>query len=340
MMRKNLFAVMMVLLLSVFTVACSDEAASEKEAKDTEKQEEANNKEDTEKEESKVPGDEELIAILEENVQTLMDKDLEAHMKTIHSESPGYDQTKKTIEMLKSYELDLKLMDMSVEDKSETQAKVAYTQTAIKLEGPEYQNNKIVGVHTLKPEDGKWKIYSSEVKETIALDANGEPIDQAASSNVAVKGDYAPLMKKLQINLDKEKWTVGAYQEKAGAAILEFLPKGETVQNYSELFTVQFYEDGKKEIGTQAWIETMEKNLNDVITGELVFEVIEQKDKEGIYFFSVSGDETQKDQQELARVFVEDNNLFVARYTLMEQTMDKETKSKWLEKLKNVKLGK
>lgn len=124
-MLKKLFVVVMVLLLSIFAVACSDEAASKEDDNDTEKQEankekEAADKKEQEaakKEKSAVPSDEELTAVLDENVQTLMDKDLEGHMKTIHSESPAYDQTEKTIEMLEPYEIDIILDDVSVEDK-------------------------------------------------------------------------------------------------------------------------------------------------------------------------------------------------------------------------------
>lgn len=346
-MLKKLFVVVMVLLLSIFAVACSDEAASKEDDNDTEKQEankekEAADKKEQEaakKEKSAVPSDEELTAVLDENVQTLMDKDLEGHMKTIHSESPAYDQTEKTIEMLEPYEIDIILDDVSVEDKSEAMAKIAYTQTAMKVSGPTYQNNKIVGVHTLKPEDGKWKIYNSEVQETIPLDENGKEIKQSANPNVTVEGEFAPIMKKLEINLEQEKWTVSAYTEAAGEASLEFLPKGETAQNYTELFSVQFYKDGNKKAGTKAWIKSMKQNLNKIITGDLKFKVINQSATEGTYFFAVANDEKQADQQEIARVFVEGNDLFVARYTVMEQKMDKATKSKWQDKLSKVKLN-
>lgn len=218
-------------------------------------------------------------------------------------------------------------------------AKIAYTQTAMKVSGPTYQNNKIVGVHTLKPEDGKWKIYNSEVQETIPLDENGKEIKQSANPNVKVEGEFAPIMKKLEINLEQEKWTVSAYTEAAGEASLEFLPKGETAQNYTELFSVQFYKDGNKKAGTKAWIKSMKQNLNKIITGDLKFKVINQSATEGTYFFAVANDEKQANQQEIARVFVEGNDLFVARYTVMEQKMDKATKSKWQDKLSKVKLN-
>lgn len=40
------------------------------------------------------------------------------------------------------------------------------------------------------------------------------------------------------------------------------------------------------------------------------------------------------------RVFFEGSDFFVARYTVMERTMDKAVKGKWFDKLKKVRLWK
>ncbi|OZU87370.1 hypothetical protein CIL03_17435 [Virgibacillus indicus] len=338
-MSKKFYALIILLLLTLFAAACSDDTSSEAEndAEATEETDDTANEEEdaAEEEESAIPEDEELFSLLETNIQTIVDQDTDAHMETIHSESPAYEGTEENLNILANYTLDMQLSDLAVEEKSEEEARVAYTQVSMKVDGPEYQNNQVKGVHVLKPEDGIWKIYDTEVLETIALDENGEEIEAGAAEGEAVmEGQYAELLLELEMPFDGDKWVLGNYQEAEGEAIAEFLVAGENFENYSELLTLHYYENGNETVGITNFIDTMEANLSQIITGNLDFNRIEESEQEGIYEFAVTEDEAQLDQEEVARVFVKDNDLYVVRYTTMEQTI--EDKEGWLENLKGV----
>ncbi|PAV27680.1 hypothetical protein CIL05_20730 [Virgibacillus profundi] len=333
MMRKKFYAIIALFMLSFFAVACSDDTSSEEpnEAEETEETEEseaeAEEASEPEEEEKAIPEDEDLFSVLETNIQTIVDQDTDAHMETIHSESPAYEGTEQNLEVLADYTLDMKLSDLTVEEKTEEEARVAYTQTSMKVEGPAYQNNQTKGVHILKPEDGIWKIFNTEVVETIPLDENGEVMEQGEA---AMEGDYADLLLELEMPFDGDKWVLGNYQEAQGEAIAEFLVAGEEFENYTELLTLHYYENGNDSLGIAGYVDMMETNLGEMITGNLEFNRIE----EGIYEFAVTEDEAQLDQQEIARVFVKDNDLYVVRYTTMEQTI--EDRDGWVENLKGV----
>ncbi|WP_404457603.1 hypothetical protein [Oceanobacillus kapialis] len=338
---KKIIGLIIVLTIALFLGACSESTSSE-EPKEEETESSADTEAAEETEESAIPEDDELFAVLEANIQTMMDQDKDAHMETIHSESPSYDSTDQLWDQMAVYTLDMELSDLSVEEKTEGEATVSYTQTSMKVDGPEYQNNLTKGVHTLKPEDGVWKIYSSVAEETIPLDENGEEMEQGeasgggATGEAAMEGEYAEFITSLEMPFDSDKWVLGNYAEAQGEGVAEFLANGENFQNYTEMLTVHVYPElTSQDNSHSAYVDMMETNLNSMIDGELEFNRIEEANQEIIYEFSVTGDSTMLDQEEVARAFIKDGMLFVVRYTAMEGMI--ENKDEWLEKIKQVK---
>ena len=332
-MRETKFLlVIMGLLLSIFLAACGDDAGTEEAdgAEETEDIEEGEN----EGEEAGIPEDEELFEVLETNVATMGDEDMTAHMETLHSESPGYAETEQVIEDMAAYTLDVELFDMEVEEKSEEEARVFYKQTSIKLDGPTYENNEVTGVHVMRPEDGEWKIFTTEFMDYVALDENGEPLEDGAEAEAVLEGEYADAVSSLDMPFDEDEWVLAHYGEDMGEAIAEFLVPGESAEDYSELLTIHYYPGGKDEIGIAQFIDVMETNLSGMVEGDFEFNRFDETDEEGLYEFTLANDPTQPDQEELARVFVKDEDLFTVRYTLIEDTL--EDREGWIETLSDV----
>ncbi|MFD1851566.1 hypothetical protein [Oceanobacillus bengalensis] len=349
MLRKGLFIFIFSLVVTI-AVACSnaEETKSEGNKEDTEETNEVSTPEDdgqqqaeevveeTEvEEEPSIPEDEVLINVLEKNFETIMSQDEAGHMETIHSGSPSYEGTKDLFDQLSLYTLDITLSDVTVEEKSEEEARIAYTQTTVKVDGPAYENNKVTGVHVLRPEDGEWKIYGTEVIEIIYLDENGEELENGtASEEVVMEGEYADIITNLEMPFDSNKWVISNYQEIQGEAIVEFLVQGEDFQNFTELLTLHYYKDGKDSIGVDPLIKTMEENLVSMISGDFEFSRLEESEEEVLFEFFITGDHAQLDQEEVGRAFIKDNDLFVIRYTTMEKSI--ENKEDWIGKLKGV----
>jgi hypothetical protein len=322
------------LFLSIFLVACSDDAGIEEAEGEAETEEETEGTEEEEageEEESSIPEDEELFAVLERNIATMEDEDLTAHMETLHSGSPGYDETEGLLEDMSVYTLDIQVSDMEVEEKPEEESRVFYKQTNIKVDGPEYENNEISGVHVLRPEDGNWKIYDTELVEYIALDGNGDPLEEGTEQEVVMEGEYADAVSNLEMPFDEDEWVLAHYAEEMGEAIAEYLVAGESAEDYSELLTVHYFPGGKDEIGVAQFIDVMETNLTDMVEGEFEFNRFDETEEEGLFEFTLENDPTQFNQEELARVFVKDEDLFAVRYTLIEDTV--EDRDEWIETL-------
>lgn len=339
--KKSIFALILVLMLSLFVVACSDKSEAEESDKTDENEEkEATKDEKEEEEESAVPEDEELFRVLEDNIQTMQDEDIDAYMETIHPDSPAYDTTEDLMEQMAVYELDVEVSDLSVADKSEDEATVNFTQRSMKIEGPDYQNNEIKGVHTLKPDEGVWKIFGTEASEQIALDEDGEVMEDPEADldlegddmegEVAMEGEYADILTDLEMPFG-EDWMLADYQEENGEGVAEFIGTGEL----DESLSLHYIEDGEALIGAEGIIDSIKENLSEIVTGDLDFNKEDATDEEGLYELSIEDDEEQYDQEEVGRAFVQDGGLFIIRYTLFEDTID--DKDDWFEKFKQVK---
>ncbi|MFA1819563.1 hypothetical protein ACDX78_05050 [Virgibacillus oceani] len=340
MRETKILLVIMGLLLSIFLVACGDDAGTEEadgeEETDTEGEAEGTEEEEAEEEEAEmsVPEDEELFEVLDRNITTMEEDDLKAHMETLHSESPGFAETEQIMEDMAVYTLDIQVSDMEVEEKSEEEARVFYKQTNIKVDGPEYENNEITGVHVMRPEDGAWKIYDTELVDYVVVDENGEPLEEDAAGEVVMEGEYADAVSGLNMPFDEDEWVLAHYGEDMGEAIAEFLVPGENVEDYTELLTIHYFPGGKDEIGVAQFSDVMETNLTEMIEGNFEFDRFDETEEEGFYEFGVAEDPMQFDQEELARVFVKDEDLFAVRYTLIEDTV--EDREGWIETLSDI----
>lgn len=290
---------------------------------------------DVKKKTQGIPSDEELIAVLQTNMDTLHDKDLEAHMKTIHSGSPGYDATESDVQYLMDlYTLKLELLETKVIEKTEKIAKVAYTQRTTKLAGPDFKNNEVTGVHTLRPENGEWKIVSTVVETTVYLDEFGFPIDESEVASGTTDYVYRGIVEQLNFFIDTRQWQEAYYTEDAGQALAEFILVGETIDTWSELFSIHFFENGYTNIGVENYVVSMEQTLKSSITGDITFQVLELTDSDAVYEFTIANDPNELDQHEVARIFTYNNHLFLIRYTILGPPMDEAYKSEWINRLK------
>lgn len=295
-----------------------------------------------EEENSQIPDDDTLISVIENNAQAFAAGDIEAYMATIHPESPLYESTRETVQaILETYQIDVILSDLEVVEKSETEAKVKFTQFSAKVAGPDdYLDNSIKGYHILQPDGDEWKIYHSEMEDFVYLqtfdlnnqqqnvDINEEMIDVIAQSQFFSK------IENLDFVIDDRNWKLDYYDENHDSLIAEFVLENESVFAWSELYTIHFFQDFKTDVGgISGYIKQMEYLLHEEIEGDLVFNSWEIGETEGFYEFIVANDPIQDDQHELARVFAHGNDIYLVRYTIIGEPLDDATREFWINQL-------
>lgn len=105
--------------------------------------------------------------IIEDNLKTLNDGDVEAHMATIHSESPNFEATRDGMkETLAEYKLKFTLISCTLVGKDGEYLVVRVKQKTEKITGPAFKNNEMDMMNILKKDKGKWKIWTSAVMES------------------------------------------------------------------------------------------------------------------------------------------------------------------------------
>lgn len=263
--------------------------------------------------------DEAFISVVETNVLMLMEEDLEGYMETIHSDSPVYESTEEMITELFNYSLTIELSDVEVIEKSEEEVVVNYIQRTVDEEDSDFENNETLGEHTLRLDGGDWKIYQSEVLAVELL-----PTEEKDIEDVEMDGQYGEQIASLAMPFLESDFKLASYEEKEGEARAEFIPVDETIGDYDELIAYDFYENGNELSNLANFIRVMELSLEEMVTGDLEFVRLLETESEVIYKFSVHEDEKEPNQEEIGRIFISGDDLFIVRYTSVEDEIENE----------------
>jgi len=105
----------------------------------------------------------ELIAVIRENIAATEAKDKDRVLKTIHKDCP---QRRSTIQgmdyVFANFDMKFDLEQIEVLEVSGEEAKVYYMQTTRAVRGAGFAPTRASGIHLMKKEDGKWKIFKTE----------------------------------------------------------------------------------------------------------------------------------------------------------------------------------
>lgn len=105
----------------------------------------------------------EIIGVIKENIAATQAKDKERVLKTIHKDCP---QLRSTIQgmdyVFANFDMVFELEKIEVIELSGEDAKVYYMQTTRAIRGQGYPPTRSTGIHLMKKENGKWKIFKTE----------------------------------------------------------------------------------------------------------------------------------------------------------------------------------
>jgi len=115
-----------------------------------------------------------VFTSVKDNVNAMQNKDLEGVMATVHPDSPSFGSTREVLQdLFKKYDLRITLSDLKIVSATPEEVKVSFVQKTERLKGPvDLQSSVCDGVHTLRKDHGKWKIYNTLSGKAVALPAN------------------------------------------------------------------------------------------------------------------------------------------------------------------------
>ena len=106
---------------------------------------------------------EEILTLINENLAATQSEDKKAVLSTIHKDSPQRNSTIQGMDFVfQNYDMVYKLEKAEVIEVTDEEVKVYYMQTTMAKKGVGFQPARTTGIHILKKENGKWKIFKTE----------------------------------------------------------------------------------------------------------------------------------------------------------------------------------
>lgn len=107
-----------------------------------------------------------INSVVIRNVQAVQAENLDAVMKTIHTQSPGYLTTKQQLAPLfDNYDLKYEILSFTYIGRDNQYAVARVKQSTQKLSGPAFRNNILDMVQVFRQEKGQWKFWNQVILE-------------------------------------------------------------------------------------------------------------------------------------------------------------------------------
>jgi len=105
----------------------------------------------------------EIIAVIKENIAATEAKDKERVLKTISKDSPQLRSTTQGMDyVFANFDMKFELEQIEVIEVNGDNAKVYYVQTTQAISGEGFAPTRASGIHQMKKENGKWKIFKTD----------------------------------------------------------------------------------------------------------------------------------------------------------------------------------
>jgi hypothetical protein len=105
----------------------------------------------------------EIIAVIKENIAATEAKDKERVINTISKDSPQLQSTINGMDyVFANFDMKFELEKVEVIELNGDEAKVYYIQTTQAIRGEGFTPTRVSGIHQMKKENGKWKIFKTE----------------------------------------------------------------------------------------------------------------------------------------------------------------------------------
>lgn len=129
-------------------------------------------------------------------------------------------------------------------------------------------------------------------------------------------------------------WKAANNVERRGRVLIEYVRRGDDINNWKELFTYQNF-------GLRGKHQTPEEELNALkalrekeCPGATEWNVLEQNENSILYEWQAKPCLGWPEQHEIARIIFAKHNLFFLRYTAKVQQLDPETRTQWINTFK------
>lgn len=130
-------------------------------------------------------------------------------------------------------------------------------------------------------------------------------------------------------------WVVGsespAKRSKTPMYQLEFVRKGDDINNWKELFTYQDFKPDKDKRVPADWLEKVKALRETECPGATVWNVIQQDESSILYEWQAAPCAGWPEQHEIARIFYGKYNVFILHYAAKVHELDAAKRKEWID---------
>lgn len=136
-------------------------------------------------------------------------------------------------------------------------------------------------------------------------------------------------LEAIRTDINTDKWDVG-FQRDFGTGkgyIREFVPKGESIKDWSKLVSIEFIEGDTPSLNE--YIHEFRKTRESQCPGTR-FEVLSEEEYSITYIFSFPACQGHQMQAEVSRIFLGNDGIHRLSYAEKTEALDQETIDQWL----------
>ncbi len=150
-------------------------------------------------------------------------------------------------------------------------------------------------------------------------------------------------VKKISPVFDDRKWELGWSQygssdnKMDNPVFDEYVLKGENVDNWSELVTIQFFPGLNRKVSIENYANDFKESINKICPNT-VWSSDKSKKDEIILYFSIKNCSSQNNQSEILRIVNTDDDICVFHYAIKIAPMPESNKKTWTKNLQAIKV--
>jgi hypothetical protein len=143
---------------------------------------------------------------------------------------------------------------------------------------------------------------------------------------------------KPQLTFDGRVWSIGYQASNFQGSIIEYILSGESIENWTELVTIQTFLGLQKNTSAQAFAEKTKENLK-AQCQDLRWNILKQTEDDVIYEWSIKNCPIDKDQHEIARIVSGKYGIYVFHYVTKKIPINAKIRSEWIKLIKSATIN-
>lgn len=145
---------------------------------------------------------------------------------------------------------------------------------------------------------------------------------------------YPETPEMIQVNVyDNTRWNRGSGTKSDRQFITEAVPKGQTVHNWKEIITMQYYSKSADNYSISQHLKEKQVLLKNACPN-ISFKVLSETETEAVYKWSIKDCKGQEDQFEVARFIKTEHGIHRVSYAQKSKAHDIAEHNKWLKIVK------